>query len=62
MPVPEVDADLCTGCELCVDIAPNTFELNDEGIVVVIDPEGDDEDAVQEAIDSCPAEAISWAE
>jgi len=45
-----------------VDIAPNTFELNDEGIVVVIDPEGDDEDAVQEAIDSCPAEAISWAE
>jgi len=62
VPVPEVDADLCTGCELCVDIAPNTFELNDEGIVVVIDPEGDDEDAVQEAIDSCPAEAISWAE
>ncbi len=62
MPTPEVDADLCTGCELCVDIAPNTFELNDEGIVVVIDPEGDDGDAIQEAIDSCPVEAISWAE
>ena len=62
MPTPVVDADLCTGCELCVDIAPNTFELNDEGIVVVIDPEGDDEDAIQEAIDSCPVEAISRAE
>ncbi len=62
MPVPEVDADLCTGCELCVDIAPNTFELNDEGVSEVIDPEGDDEDTIQEAIDSCPMEAISWAE
>jgi len=45
-----------------VDIAPNTFELNDEGVSEVIDPEGDDEDAIQEAIDSCPMEAISWAE
>ena len=62
MPVPEVDAELCTGCELCVDIAPNTFELDAEGISEVIDPEGDDEDAIQEAIDSCPVEAISWVE
>ena len=62
MPVPEVDTDLCTGGELCVDIAPNTFELNDEGISEIIDPEGDDEDAIQEAIDSCPTEAIAWAE
>ncbi|MCK4324753.1 MAG: ferredoxin, partial [Armatimonadetes bacterium] len=51
-----------TGCELCVDIAPSTFELNDEGISEIIAPEGDDEDAIQEAIDSCPTEAISWAE
>ena len=62
MPTPVVDADLCTGCELCVDIAPSTFELNDEGISEIIAPEGDDEDAIQEAIDSCPTEAISWAE
>ena len=62
MPTPVVDADLCTGCELCVDIAPNTFELNDEGISEIIAPEGDDENAIQEAIDTCPTEAISWAE
>jgi len=62
VPSPVVDAELCIACELCVDIAPNTFELNDEGISEVIDPEGDDEDAIQEAIDSCPVEAISWAE
>ncbi len=62
MPTPVVDADLCTGCELCIDIAPNTFEMDEEGVSEVIAPEGDDKDAVQEAIDSCPTEAISWAE
>ena len=62
MPIPVVDADLCTGCELCIDIAPNTFELDDEGVCTVVNPEGDDAETVQEAIDSCPVEAISWAE
>lgn len=59
---PVVDQDMCTGCGLCPDIAPGTFELNDDGIAEVIDPEGDDEDTIQEAIDSCPVEAISWEE
>ena len=60
MPTPVVDPDLCTGCELCIDVAPDTFELDSEGISTVVDPEGDDEDAIQEAIDSCPVEAILW--
>jgi ferredoxin len=59
---PVVDQDMCTGCGLCPDIAPETFDLNDEGIAVVIDAEGDDEDTIQEAIDSCPVEAIAWEE
>ncbi len=62
MAVPVVDPDLCTGCELCLDAAPNTFEMSDDGISVVVDPTGDDEDAIQEAIDNCPVEAISWSE
>lgn len=60
MAIPVVDADLCSGCELCVDAAPNTFQMNEEGISEVVNPQGDDEDAIQEAIDSCPSEAISW--
>ena len=62
MSTPVVDVDLCTGCELCIDIAPNTFEMNEEGISTVVDPQGDDEEAIEEAIDTCPVEAISWAE
>lgn len=62
MAIPVIDADLCTGCELCVDMAPATFQMNDEGISEVIDPKGDDQDTIQEAIDSCPVEAIAWQE
>ncbi len=60
--IPVVDADACTGCELCVDTAPNTFRMNDDGVSEVINPPGDDEETIQEAIDDCPAEAISWSE
>ena len=62
MKKPVVDQDSCTGCGLCPDIAPATFEVNDDGVAAVIDPPGDDEDTIQEAIDSCPVEAIAWEE
>lgn len=62
MPTPVVDQDICTGCTLCTDIAPNTFQMTDEGVSEVVDPQGDDEDTIQEAIDTCPVECISWAE
>ncbi len=62
MKKPVVDQDSCTGCGLCPDIAPATFELDDDAIAQVIDPPGDDEDTIQEAIDSCPVEAIAWEE
>lgn len=59
---PVIDRDLCTGDEVCVSIAPDVFELDDEGKAVVTDPEGDDESVIQTAIDSCPTDAISWEE
>ncbi|MGQ9731655.1 MAG: ferredoxin [Candidatus Zipacnadales bacterium] len=58
--VPVVDQDLCTGCELCCETAPNTFAINDDGVAEVVNPTGDPEETIQEAIDGCPAEAISW--
>ncbi|HPU08742.1 MAG TPA: ferredoxin, partial [Candidatus Atribacteria bacterium] len=49
-----VDEELCSGCELCVQICPDVFEMNSDGICRV--KEGADEslDCVEEAIDSCP--------
>ncbi len=57
--IPFVDADLCTGCELCVETCPDVFEMEDD-VAIVSSPEGASEEEIQEAIDNCPVEAIIW--
>lgn len=51
--------DTCTSCELCVDTCPEVFEMGPDMAQVTVDevpPEF--EDAVQQAADECPSEAI----
>ena len=51
--------DTCTACGMCVDICPEVFDLGDliaEVITSDIPPES--EDAVMEAAEECPVEAI----
>jgi ferredoxin len=60
--IPVVDQTLCISCGLCTEVAANTFELDENNLSRVIDPTGDPEEVIQEAIDSCPVEAISWEE
>lgn len=55
-----VDEKECTGCELCVDSLPEVFEMTPDGVSKVHNPNGADEDKIQEVIDSCPAECIHW--
>lgn len=62
MRVPYVDPKKCQEAYVCESIAPNTFTVNEEGLSEAIDPPGDDEETIQEAIDSCPYQAISWQE
>ena len=58
-----VDQDECIGCGTCEGICPEVFQLNEEtGTSQVINPEGGPEDLIEEAIDSCPVEAIRWQE
>ena len=54
-----IEADRCTGCETCVSICPDVFEMRYE-LAVVAHPDRIDSCAVQEAIDTCPPEAIFW--
>jgi ferredoxin len=58
----KVDKENCIGCGLCVAVAEKTFFLNDEGKSEVKEDPKDTEEKIQEAIDSCPVQVISWAE
>lgn len=54
----KVDRDLCIGAAPCVAIAPTVFELDDEGIAIVIDEKGADDDTIKLAAEACPTRAV----
>ncbi|MFO7802642.1 MAG: ferredoxin [Desulfovermiculus sp.] len=58
-----LDQEECIGCESCVEICPEVFAFDAETEkAYVIKPEGGPEDDIQEAMDSCPVECITWEE
>jgi len=54
-----IDEDVCIGSGTCVGIAAAVFELDDEGVAQVIDPEAAELADLHRAEDSCPVAAIS---
>jgi ferredoxin len=56
--IPRIDRDACTGTASCARIAPTVFEIDDEVIAVVVDPNGADEETLREAAESCPWGAV----
>jgi ferredoxin len=58
-----VDEPTCIGCLHCAHVARNTFYIEpDYGRSRVIRQDGDSEDLIQEAIDTCPVNCIHWVE
>lgn len=56
----KVDADVCTGCELCTQTCPEIFFMNgDVAEAKNIDVSPEIEDACKQAAEECPVEAIS---
>ncbi len=56
-----VDKTLCTGCEVCVSICPDVFEMDDDGLAKVKDDADYSSCVGSEAIENCPVDAISEA-
>ncbi len=56
-----VDETTCIGCRYCSHVARNTFYIEpDYGRSRVIRQDGDSEDLIQEAIETCPVDCIHW--
>ena len=56
-----VDRDRCTGLGMCESIAPDVFEVDDGGVLVLHVEEvgADREQEMRDAIDACPTGALS---
>ncbi len=56
-----VDEITCIGCKHCAHVARNTFYIEpDYGRSRVMRQDGDSEEVIQEAIDTCPVDCIHW--
>ncbi|MGQ9689030.1 MAG: ferredoxin [Desulfobaccales bacterium] len=61
--IPLIDAEACIACGNCQAVAPEVFRLNENlGHSEVINSEGAAQERIQDAIDQCPAQCISWQE
>jgi ferredoxin len=58
-----VDESTCIGCKHCAHTAQNTFYIEPEyGRARAIRQDGDPEEVIQEAIDTCPVNCIHWVD
>ena len=56
-----VNFDLCESNAICMQVAPDIFEVRDDDFLYILD-EGPSEDrrgALEEAVQRCPKQAIS---
>jgi ferredoxin len=54
-----IDRELCASNAECVSLAPEVFELDDEDICVVANPEGAKDKRILLAARACPVDAIT---
>lgn len=61
MPVLKADKDTCQGYANCVESAPEAFDIDDDGVVVLRKVQVSDEERgeLEEAVLSCPTAALS---
>ncbi|PLX73181.1 MAG: ferredoxin [Desulfuromonas sp.] len=66
---PAIDPDCCIGCEVCVQLCPEVFRMeeDDDGNghghdhkSIVYNPTGAVETAIEQAMDNCPSACIYW--
>jgi ferredoxin len=59
-----VDFDLCESNAVCMNIAPEVFEVRDDDFLYILDEQPDESlrEKVATAVERCPKQAIAIAE
>ena len=59
-----VDFDLCESNAICMQVAPEVFEVRDDDFLYILNetPGDDARPQIEEAVQRCPKQAISIAE
>ncbi len=53
-----IDRQACIGAQSCVVVAPGLFQMDDQNLAYVVDPDSTDEDTILMSAQSCPVLAI----
>jgi ferredoxin len=60
--VPVVELSDCILCEMCTDICPKVFTMNENGYVQVEPLDTYPQEEVDDVIKHCPVDCIQWEE
>jgi ferredoxin len=50
----------CTGCNVCVEMCPEVFELDEEAVAMAHPERADGEAELEDCMDACPEGCIHW--
>lgn len=62
MKKPVVELSECVVCEVCIDICPKVFSMNDAGFIQVNELDDYDLECVEDAVKNCPSDCIEFTE
>lgn len=57
---PVLDLAECILCEVCVELAPQAFQINGAGFVEVLPLDDYSDEEIHEAVINCPKDCIAW--
>jgi ferredoxin len=58
----DIKTDDCIGCGICIDICPGVFDCDESETKAVVRNRGvENEECIEEAMETCPAQCISWS-
>jgi ferredoxin len=60
--MPVIELSRCVDCDACVELCPGVFVKNEAGYIEVMNDRPYTEECIQEAINCCPSDCISWEE